>query len=141
MIMADPATSDCPFSDGEPACVPADASSPDVLIPTQRNDSHSTESTSSATPSRPLVFAIGETRKRMFSGNRSRAIDTIMDSESSDADEGVPTDDRYGRGGIREIKNMLQLLFEKVEKNDRALTKLQNSIQTERFVYDKYSIV
>ena len=50
----------------------------------------------------------------MFSGNRSRAIDTIMDSESSDADEGVPTDDQCGRGGIREIKDMLQLLFEKV---------------------------
>ena len=77
----------------------------------------------------------------MFSGNRSRAIDTIMDSESSDADEGVPTDDRCGRGGIREIKNMLQLLFGKVGKNNRALTKLQNSIQPERFVYNKYSIV
>ena len=52
----------------------------------------------------------------MFSGNRSRAIDTIMNSESSDADEGVRADDRCGRGGIREIKNMLQLLFEKVGK-------------------------
>ena len=48
-----------------------------------------------------------------------RAIDTIMDSESSDADEGV----------------------ENVGKNDRALTELQNSIQPERFVYNKYSIV
>ena len=36
----------------------------------------------------------------MFSGNRSRAIDTIMNSESSDADEGVRADDRCGRGGI-----------------------------------------
>ena len=52
----------------------------------------------------------------MFSGNRLGAIDTIMDSESSDADEGVPTDDCCGRGGIREIKNMLQLLFEKWRK-------------------------
>ena len=48
-----------------------------------------------------------------------RAIDTVMDSESSDADEGV----------------------ENVGKNDRALTELQNSIQPERFVYNKYSIV
>ena len=32
----------------------------------------------------------------MFSGNRSRAIDTIMNSESSDADEGVRADDRCG---------------------------------------------
>ena len=61
-----------------------------------------------------------------------------MDSESSDADEGTPTDDRCGRGGIREIKNMLQLFFEKVEeKNDRALTKLQTNIQPGRFVYNK----
>ena len=53
--MADSATSDCLFSDEEPARIPADASSRDVLIPsTQRNNSHSTESTSSATPSRPL---------------------------------------------------------------------------------------
>ena len=50
----------------------------------------------------------------MFSGNR--AIDTTTDSESSDVDDRRPTDDRCGRGGIREIKNMLQLLFEKVEK-------------------------
>ena len=48
-----------------------------------------------------------------------RAIDTITDSESSDADEGV----------------------ENVGKNDRTLTELQNSIQPERFVYNKYSIV
>ena len=41
----------------------------------------------SATPSHPLVLA--ETRKRMFSGNRCGAIDTIMGSESSDADEGA----------------------------------------------------
>ena len=111
--MADSATSDCLFSDEEPARIPADASSRDVLIPSsQRNDSHSTESTSSANPSRPLVL-VG-TRKRMFSGNR--AIDTTTDSESSDVDDGRPTDDRCGRGGIREIKNMLQLLFEKVGK-------------------------
>ena len=57
----------------------------------------------------------------MFSGNRLGAIDKFMDSESSDADEGVPTDDWCGRGGIREIKNMLQLLFEKWKKQDRAL--------------------
>ena len=42
--------------------------------------------------------------------------DTTTDSESSDVDDGRPTDDRCGRGGIREIKNMLQLLFEKVGK-------------------------
>ena len=133
--MADSATSDCLFSDEEPARIQADASSRDVLIPsTQRNDSHSTESTSSANPSRPLVL-VG-TRKRMFSGNR--AMDTTTDSESSDVDDGRLTDDRCGRGGIREIKNMLQLLFEKVEKNDRALTKLQNNMQPARFVYNKY---
>ena len=133
--MADSATSDCLFSDEEPARIPADASSRDVLIPsTQRNNSHSTESTSSATPSRPLVL-VG-TRKRMFSGNR--AIDTTTDSESSDVDDGRLTDDRCGRGGIREIKNMLQLFFEKVEKNDRALTKLQNNMQPARFLYNKY---
>ena len=72
----------------------------------------------------------------MFLGNR--AIDTTTDSESSDVDDGRLTDDRCGRGGIREIKNMLQLLFEKVEKNDRALTKLQNNMQPARFVYNKY---
>ena len=48
-----------------------------------------------------------------------RAIDTIMDSESSDADEGV----------------------ENVGKNDRALTELQNSIQPERIAYNIINIL
>lgn len=114
--------SDSLFSDEEPS---SETGTSPMIPATQRPMESEVEEGNSPcdTPYRPLN-ATG-TRQRL--PLRKRPL--ISDGDSSD-EEPEASD---GKEGLQEIKGLLQLLFKKVEKNERVLTELQGT-QRMRFV-------
>ena len=109
------------FSDGEPGGEPEAAdtrlsenqpgsASPNVCPPAAE-----VESDSAITPLRP-VFGLA----------RKRKAKVLLDSDSSSGEDS--DNDNTEPNGMGDIKDLLKRLVEKVEKNSRALSELQNHI-------------
>lgn len=112
------------FSDCEEAAVSSETvkdsrTAANHFAERSREDSESeTESSSIFTPSRPLTC---------LSMKRRSTVQRRPSVSSSDGDsDNLENEPSVVKGDLREIKTMLKLLFNKVEKNERTLSELQN---------------